>query len=76
MVMRLGDGAESGASVGDLVNFRKARKQQERARTESQAAANRARHGRSKIEKEREAADLAKRTRVLDQHRIETGDDR
>lgn len=75
-MMRIDDGAESGASVGDLVNFRKARKLHERTRAEGQAAVNRARHGRSKIEKEREAADLAKQTRVLDQHRIEAGDDR
>jgi hypothetical protein len=70
------DGAESGASVGDLLNFRKARKQQARTRAESQAAVNRARHGRSKVEKERDEADLARRGRMLDQHRIESGDNR
>jgi hypothetical protein len=62
--------------MGDIVNLRKARKQAERQRNEKHAAANRLLHGRSKAERERDAAQRTKALRDLDRHRIETGDER
>jgi hypothetical protein len=64
------------ARMGDLVNLRKARKKIERQRDERQAAANRLLHGRSKAERNEEAARQAKARREIDQHQVETGDPR
>jgi hypothetical protein len=47
--------------MGDVVNFRKARKQIERELDQRQAAANRLLHGCSKAERKREAARARKR---------------
>ena len=62
--------------MGDIVNFRKARKKIERQLDERQAAANRLIHGRSKAERNAEAARKAKARRDIDQHQVETGDPR
>ena len=62
--------------MGDIVNFRKARKQAKRAHTEEQAAANRLLHGRSKAERKLVATRDAKARRDLDRHQVETGDER
>ena len=62
--------------MGDIINFRKARKQAKRAHTEQQAAANRLLYGRSKAERKLGTARDAKARRDLDQHRVETGDER
>ena len=60
--------------MGDVVNLRKARKSAERELDRQRAAANRQKHGRSKAERDLTALHEAKARRVLDQHRIETGD--
>jgi hypothetical protein len=62
--------------MGDIVNLRKARKKIERQLDERQAAANRLIHGRSKAERNAEAARKAKARRDIDQHQVETGDPR
>ena len=62
--------------MGDIVNFRKARKRVERKLDEQRAAENRIRHGRGKTERALQTAREAKSRRELEQHRIETGDDR
>jgi hypothetical protein len=66
----------SGRVMGDIVNLRKARKKIERQLEERQAAANRLSHGRSKAERNAEAARKAKARRHVDQHQVETGDPR
>ena len=58
--------------MGDVVDFRKARKTLERRQKRKRAAENRLRHGRSKAGRAREA----KVRRSLDQHRVEAGDER
>ena len=62
--------------MGDVVNLRKARKQAKREHDERAAAANRLLHGRSKAERQLAAKRDAKTRRDLDQHRVETGDER
>ena len=62
--------------MGDLVNLRSARKRAARRRAEQRAAENRAAYGRSKADRQRENALDAMASRDLDQHKIETGDDR
>jgi Domain of unknown function (DUF4169) len=60
--------------MGDLVNLRAARKRAARARHEEQAAQNRVVYGRTKVERELEAARSDKVARQLEAHRIEKGD--
>ena len=62
--------------MGELVNFRKARKTIERALDGKRAASNRLLHGRPKADRKLDAARNAKARRALDQHRVETGDER
>ena len=62
--------------MGDVVDFRKARKALERRQKRKRAAENRLRHGRSKAERELGRAREAKVRRSLDQHRVEAGDER
>jgi chromosomal replication initiation ATPase DnaA len=67
--------------MGELVNFRNARKAAERSRREQEAAANRLKHGSSKADRNLTAARAAKARRDLDQHRLDqprldTGDER
>jgi len=62
--------------MGDIVNFRRARKLIEGELDEQRAAANRVRHGRSKAERMLENARRTKACRELEQHRIKSGDDR
>lgn len=61
--------------MGEVVNFRRARKKAARQLAERTASANRLRHGRSKAERELEAERKVKARRDLDRHRIETGDE-
>jgi Domain of unknown function (DUF4169) len=63
-------------AMGDIISFRKARKQAGREAAARKAAAQRLQHGRSKVARELEAAQAAKRRRDLDRHRIEPGDER
>lgn len=62
--------------MGDVINLRKARKKIERQLDQRQAAANRLLHGRSKAKRNEEAARKAKARRDIDQHQVETGDQR
>jgi hypothetical protein len=62
--------------MGDVINLRRARKRVDRRRAEQQAAASRLLHGRQKAESDLDAVRDAKARRDLDQHRIETGDER
>ena len=56
--------------MGDVVNLRMARKRQARADKAADAAANRARHGRSGAEKQRDRLQDEALTRHLDGHRL------
>jgi hypothetical protein len=62
--------------MGDIIKLRKARKQGERLRKEQRAALNRLEHGRSKAARDLEAARDTKTRHDLDQHRVDTGDER
>ena len=50
--------------MGEIVNLRQARKRQERARHEIEAAANRVRYGRSAAEKRTDALETGRRERA------------
>ena len=62
--------------MGDVVNLRQARKQAGRKLDQQRAVTNRLLHGRSKGERNLDTARQAKARRELDQHRVETGDER
>jgi len=62
--------------MGDLVNLRNARKKMERARDNKRAAANRLRFGQSKAGHRLKQARDEKARHDLDQHQVETGDER
>lgn len=55
--------------MAELVNLRKWRAQKARAEAEARAAANRAAHGRTKAQKQRDTAEEARRRALLDQAR-------
>lgn len=52
--------------MADLVNLNRARKARATAQRQAEAAANRARHGRTKAEKAGQAAEAARRQAALD----------
>ena len=56
--------------MGEIVNLRQVRKQRARAETAEQAAANRARHGRTKAQVARDDAETVRRDTTLDQARL------
>ena len=60
--------------MADIINLRQARKHKQRADKDRQAAENRAKHGRTKGEKQRDAADADRARRQLDQSKL-TGDE-
>jgi len=62
--------------MGDIVKFRKARKRIERQFEEQRATENRVKFGRGKAERTLESARKTKAHGDLEQHRIDTGDDR
>ena len=62
--------------MGDVINFRKARKIAERSLHGGRAAANRLKHGRRKVDRNLAAARDAKTRHDLEQHRVDTGDER
>jgi hypothetical protein len=62
--------------MGDVINFRKARKIAERTLHGGRAAANRLKYGRRKVDRDLDAARDAKALHDLEQHRVETGDER
>ncbi|MGG5811810.1 DUF4169 family protein [Falsiroseomonas sp. CW058] len=57
--------------MGDPVNLNKARKARDRAMREAEAAANRAKHGRSKAEKANDRREEERRRALLDGARKE-----
>ena len=61
--------------MGDVINFRQARKDMARKQKESAAARNRASLGRKKADKQRDAAVTELAQRRLDSHRREAPDD-
>lgn len=60
--------------MGEIVNLRKVRKQVRKREDAERAAANRIVHGRSKAERTLEEARADNLNRLLDGHRIESGD--
>jgi Domain of unknown function (DUF4169) len=54
--------------MADIVNLRQWRKRQARSEADEKAAQNRARFGRSKVDKTRRDDTIAKSARLLDQH--------
>jgi Domain of unknown function (DUF4169) len=61
--------------MGEILNLRRARKNAKRQAAEQEAAGNRLLHGRTKSERELEAARKSKDRRDLDRHRIEKADE-
>ena len=62
--------------MAELINLRIARKRAKRRQDASRAGAQRLGHGQPKHLRKLGAAQDAKAERELDQHRIDTGDDR
>jgi len=62
--------------MGEIVNLRRARKEAKRRDDSERAAANRLSHGRTKAEKTLEEARSENVRRILDAHKIDTGDTR
>jgi hypothetical protein len=62
------------SAMGEIVNLHKVRKRAAKQRAAERAAANRISHGRSKAERTLEATRLEKTRRLLDAHKIDTGD--
>ena len=60
--------------MGDLVNLKQFKKRAAREQSEQDAAANRARFGRTRSERELEEAHSERAHELLDQHRIDGGD--
>jgi hypothetical protein len=52
--------------MGEVVNLRMARKAKNRTEAEAQAATNRALHGRSKAQKQADAAEKARASKAID----------
>ena len=64
----------TGSGMGDLINLNKLRKRAEKERSGQEAAANRAKFGRTRAEREREEARDQRARTVLDQHHIDGGE--
>jgi hypothetical protein len=60
--------------MGEVINLRLARKAAARGAKEAQAAANRAKHGRTRAERAATKADATRVARLLDGARIEGAD--
>ena len=60
--------------MAELVNLRNARKRAKQRQDDLRAEANRLAHGQPKHRRKLEAAQQAKASRDLDQHRIDKGD--
>jgi len=60
--------------MGDVVNLKKFKKRNAREQSAKDAEANRARFGRTKSERDSEALRSDRADRLLDQHRIDSGD--
>jgi Domain of unknown function (DUF4169) len=62
-------------AMGEIVNLKRARKRGEREQAAKQAEANRARFGRSKSERAADAMRARRAGELLEQHRIDGGDE-
>ena len=62
------------ANVGDLINFKKTKKRIERERSAIEASENRAKFGRTKVERNRQRAFEERSAVFLDQHRRNDGE--
>ena len=60
--------------MGDVVNLKRFRKRVARAQSAKEANANRTRFGRTKSERNEDAARAERARELLDQHRIDGGD--
>jgi hypothetical protein len=60
--------------TADIINLRQARKQKARADKDIQASENRAKFGRSKVERQREATESARVQKLFDGHKVEPDD--
>ncbi len=63
-----------GTGMGDVVNLKQLRKRAARDQSEKEAAANRARFGRSKSERMQDERRAGRASDFLDQHRIDGED--
>ncbi|WP_066727073.1 DUF4169 family protein [Sphingomonas pituitosa] len=61
--------------MAEILNLNKARKARAKATAKAEAEANRARFGRTKAEKARDAAEADRKVRTLDQAKRETPED-
>ena len=61
--------------MGDVINLKRFKKQSGREQAAKQAGANRARFGRTKSERARDELHTSRANDLLDQHRIEGGDE-
>jgi hypothetical protein len=61
--------------IGEIVNLKRFKKRNTREQAAQEAEANRARFGRSKAEREASALRAQRASDLLDQHRIDGGDE-
>jgi hypothetical protein len=61
--------------MGDVINLKRFKKRSEREQAAKQADANRARFGRTKSERALDELRTSRAGNLLDQHRIEGGDE-
>jgi hypothetical protein len=64
-----------GASMGDVVNLKRFKKRAERQQAAKQADTNRCRFGRTKSERMLDERRADRANNLLDQHRVDGGDD-
>ena len=60
--------------MGELISFRKARKQAKREADADRAASNRLLHGQTKAERSLDAARKEQQRRLLDGHKVDNGE--
>lgn len=61
--------------MGDVINLKRFKKRSEREQAAKQADTKRARFGRTKSERARDELHTSRANNLLDQHRIEGGDE-
>ena len=61
-------------AVAEIIKLKDVRKRKARAEKEARAARNRAAHGRSKAEKQRDTAERAQSEAQLEHHRLDDDD--
>ena len=64
----------TGAGMGDLVNLKQFKKRAARERSDQEAAANRARFGRTKAERALDELRASRANDLLDQHHVDGED--